>query len=215
MTDSFRIPAGRSALLIDGDNLGAALVPQILQHSGGAEVRRVYANLCQRKDWADQPDLRAIHSGTGKNATDMLIAIEAMELALSGAVASVVLASSDGDFAHLAHRLRERGMFVTGMGEGKTPAGFRKACSRFVELAQPDPPAAPTPPVRKLSGHEKAVIQLLTTQGGKMQIGKIGAAAGLTLTEIGASNWRGWLTARPHLFACDPKGPQAQVRLKA
>ena len=107
MTDSFRIPAGRSALLIDGDNLGAALVPQILRHSGGAEVRRVYANLCQRKDWADQPDLRAIHSGTGKNATDMLIAIEAMELALSGAVASVVLASSDADFAHLAHRLRE------------------------------------------------------------------------------------------------------------
>ena len=48
-----------------------------------------------------------MHAGTGKNASDLLLALDAVELALRGDVDHFVIASSDGDFSHLALRLRE------------------------------------------------------------------------------------------------------------
>ncbi|WP_235933364.1 hypothetical protein [Paragemmobacter ruber] len=36
---------------------------------------------------------------------------------------------------------------------------------------------------------------------------------GIRITDTPERTWRAWLMARPQHFACDPKGPDAKVRL--
>ena len=69
---------------------------------------------------------------TGKNASDITLVIEAMDLLHTGLYDGFCLVSSDSDFTRLASRLREQGVAVYGFGERKTPESFRQACSRFI-----------------------------------------------------------------------------------
>ena len=70
----------------------------------------------------------------GKNASDIGLIIDAMDILYTGDVQGFCLVSSDGDFNKLATRLREAGKFVIGMGEKKTPESFRVSCERFIFL---------------------------------------------------------------------------------
>lgn len=70
----------------------------------------------------------------GKNATDSALIIDAMDILYTGNVEGFCIVSSDGDFTRLASRLRESGMEVVGMGEGKTPKSFKAACSVFTNI---------------------------------------------------------------------------------
>ena len=70
----------------------------------------------------------------GKNASDIGLIIDAMDILYTGDVQGFCLVSSDGDFNKLATRLREAGKFVIGMGEKKTPESFRASCERFIFL---------------------------------------------------------------------------------
>jgi NYN domain len=210
MTDTFRL-ATATALLIDGDNLSPALAGTILRACGPVPaIRRVYADLTTRCGWAAVPGLRAVHAGQGKNAADLLLTIEAMELALNGTAGGFAIASSDGDFAHLAHRLRERGHPVTGIGEGKAPDRFRAACTRFVDLGPAPAPQAPPP-----SPAETLIIEVLQAQG-TMALARLGSVAGKDggLKAKGIPNLRRWLTDRPALFALAPKGTDTMVSLR-
>ena len=69
---------------------------------------------------------------TGKNASDITLVIDAMDLLHSGRFDGFCLVSSDSDFTRLAARIREQGVDVFGFGEQKTPESFRQACRRFV-----------------------------------------------------------------------------------
>jgi hypothetical protein len=60
--------------------------------------------------------------------------IDAMDMLYTSELEGFCLVSSDSDFTKLASRLRESGKTVIGMGEGKTPSPFRKACDIFTEL---------------------------------------------------------------------------------
>lgn len=162
MTDGFRLSRSLSAVMIDGDNISPARADDILsrlERAGMPEIRRVYGNIALTKGWGTRPGFRTIHSGEGKNATDLLLAIETMDLLHQGRLGRLVLVSSDGDYTHLVHRLREEGVEVIGMGESKTPTTMREACSHFVELealqkAEPSDPAMPpraAPPVIALA----------------------------------------------------------------
>ena len=75
----------------------------------------------------------------GKNAADLALAIDAIDLFHTGGIEGFCLVSSDSDFSHLALRLREHGVMVIGYGERKAPASFRRACDRFIELVPPPP----------------------------------------------------------------------------
>src|SRR3546814_2590807 len=68
----------------------------------------------------------------GKNASDIALVIDAMDLMHSGRFDGFCLVSSDSDFTRLAARIREQGIAVYGFGEQKTPQSFRHACKRFV-----------------------------------------------------------------------------------
>jgi hypothetical protein len=69
---------------------------------------------------------------TGKNASDIALVIDAMDLLHSGRFEGFCLVSSDSDFTRLASRLREQGADVFGFGEQKTPESFRQACRKFI-----------------------------------------------------------------------------------
>jgi len=69
---------------------------------------------------------------TGKNASDIALVIDAMDLLHTGRFDGFCLVSSDSDFTRLASRIREQGINVYGFGEQKTPESFRQACHRFV-----------------------------------------------------------------------------------
>ena len=141
----------RIALLIDADNAPASKIDVILAEvarHGAANVRRAYGN------WKS-PHLKAweatLHSyairpiqqfaySTGKNASDMAMVIDAMDLLYARSLDAFAIVSSDADFTPLVMRLQTDGVKVFGFGEKKTPDPFVNACSQFtyVEgLAQP------------------------------------------------------------------------------
>jgi uncharacterized LabA/DUF88 family protein len=79
----------------------------------------------------------------GKNASDIALVIDAMDLLHSGRFDGFCLVSSDSDFTRLAARIREEGVEVYGFGEQKTPESFRQACKRFIYTENLLPSAVP------------------------------------------------------------------------
>ena len=135
--------AVRLAVLIDADNVRAAAAEAILNEIasyGDPSLRRVYgdwssAALTQWKEQARNLGL-VMHQQSantkGKNASDIGLVIDAMDILHAGKVDGFVLVSSDSDFTRLASRIREDGLQVIGIGEAKTPESLRKVCNRFV-----------------------------------------------------------------------------------
>jgi hypothetical protein len=133
----------RLAVLIDADNTSAKIVDGLfaeIAKIGEASVRRIYGDFAhsRSKGWADTLSKYAIIPQqqfaytVGKNASDITLVIDAMDLLHSGRFDGFCLVSSDSDFTRLAARIREQGVDVFGFGEHKTPESFRQACRRFV-----------------------------------------------------------------------------------
>ncbi len=216
---------GRVAVLVDGDNVSARYAEDILSMAAAAgrvDLARVYAAMNRPTDWVGRAGFRLMHAGAGKNAADLLLSIDAMELALVAGFDAFVIATSDGDFTHLAQRLRERGLRVLGMGESKAPADFRMACGEFRALDGPAPdPAptarAPTPPIaRSLDEKIRDLIAEHSTQGRGMRLAELSAKMhsrhGTRIGTFPEKTWRAYFVARPAQFELDPRGPDAMVR---
>ena len=75
-----------------------------------------------------------ITGSTRKNATDMKMTIDAMDLLFRGNITGFGIMSSDSDFMPLAMRIRQEGLPVYGFGSAKTPEAFKQACSRFIDV---------------------------------------------------------------------------------
>lgn len=145
---------GNVALLIDADNASAAhfdSVMTVLAELGTVNIRRAYGNWSKTtlKTWAALSVAQAIEPQQqfdltkGKNATDMKMTIDAMDLMASGRVDGFGLMSSDSDFTPLVTRIRQQGIPVYGFGSANTPEGFRRACTRFIDVAALKPAAVP------------------------------------------------------------------------
>jgi uncharacterized LabA/DUF88 family protein len=145
----------RFAVLIDADNTSPRIVAGLFEEIakfGEASSRRIYGDFSspRSKGWADVLQKYAIDPyqqfayTTGKNASDIALVIDAMDLLHSGRFDGFCLVSSDSDFTRLASRLREEGADVYGFGARKTPESFRQACRRFIytENLVPEPPAS-------------------------------------------------------------------------
>lgn len=133
----------RLAMLVDAENATPRLLREMLDEAskhGTVTVRRIYENWTSpgMNNWQKPAKTLAFMTQhqqaytTGKNAADMFLAIEAMDLLHSGDVEGFCLVSSDSDFTGLAKRLREAGMLVVGIGKKTTPESFRNACEVFV-----------------------------------------------------------------------------------
>ncbi|MFM2391308.1 MAG: hypothetical protein RLZZ437_2863 [Pseudomonadota bacterium] len=154
------------AVLIDADNVLARHAEAILKEVGTIgepALRRVYGDWSssQLAGWkATARDLGLVmHQQSantkGKNASDIGLVIDAMDILHAGKFDGFVLVSSDSDFTRLASRIREEGLEVVGIGEAKTPESLRKVCNRFILIenimseAEADlrstPPPVPAP----------------------------------------------------------------------
>jgi uncharacterized LabA/DUF88 family protein len=168
MANEHRSP--RLAVLIDADNTSARIADGLfaeIAKIGEASVRRIYGDFSSSRSrgWAEVLAKHAIIPQqqfaytTGKNASDITLVIDAMDLLHSGRFDGFCLVSSDSDFTRLAARIREQGVDVYGFGEQKTPESFRQACRRFIytenllqERPSKDKPEAPAPaPLQPLS----------------------------------------------------------------
>ena len=135
----------RIALLIDADNAPSEMIDEILTELstfGVINTRRAYGNWTkpglhgwQSKllEYALRP-MQQFDYSKGKNATDMAMTIDAMDLLYRGKVDGFAIMSSDSDFTPLAMRLRQDGVLVYGFSNIKTPLAFQTACTRFIEV---------------------------------------------------------------------------------
>ncbi len=193
MTDP-RLP--RLAVLIDADNASAKIADGLFEEIakiGEASVRRIYGDFSsgRSKGWTDQLSKHAIipHQQfaytSGKNASDIALVIDAMDLLHSGKFDGFCLVSSDSDFTRLAARIREQGIDVFGFGEQKTPESFRQACRRFVYTENLLPGASadgddretktrPLQPPNKATPIIRKIIQQIETEDGWVPLGQVG-----------------------------------------
>jgi uncharacterized LabA/DUF88 family protein len=188
--------SSRLAVLIDADNASAKIADGLFEEIakiGEASVRRIYGDFSstRSKPWANILSKHAIIPQqqfaytTGKNASDITLVIDAMDLLHSGRFDGFCLVSSDSDFTRLAARIREQGVDVFGFGEQKTPESFRQACRRFVytenllptapanaqgvtSTVKPlQPPSAATPIIKK-------IIAQMESEEGWVTLGAVG-----------------------------------------
>ena len=133
------------AVLIDADNSSVNSISSILEEVakyGIASVKRVYGDWSSDslKKWREVLLPHAITPvqqfayTSGKDATDMILIIDAMDLLYGGALDGFCIVSSDSDFTPLASRIRESGLIVYGFGRKKTPEPFKKACDKFISI---------------------------------------------------------------------------------
>jgi hypothetical protein len=143
------------ALLIDGENCAPELAASALEKAenfGVVRVRRVYANWASanHRGWMDvvaRYRLEPIHHArmvTGKNATDIALVVDAMDLLHLGEIACFCLVASDSDYTPLVQRLRAANRIVVGLGRAQTASALTEACSVFLTLEASSTATAPT-----------------------------------------------------------------------
>ncbi len=201
------------ALLIDMDNVSAKYVKSILDELktyGTISIRRIYGNWKKANGWTE--DILLEHSiqpiqqfdyTKGKNATDMAMVIDAMDILYSSDINVFCIVTSDSDFTKLAMRLRESQIFVIGMGESKTPTALTKACDKFVHLdliaaddsdvevgenkvapAQGEIDSNVTP----IEEIQEAVINMIT-ESDEITLGEVGSTLGRMFTDFDVRNY--------------------------
>ncbi len=115
---------------------------------GGIAVQRAYANWSDprlnvmRGDIVDlgiEPiQMFGFGKGAAKNASDIQLAIDAVDCAISRpSIETFVIVSGDGGFSALAKKLHEYGKAVVGCAYRRvTNRAFEAVCDRFVWIAQ-------------------------------------------------------------------------------
>jgi len=201
--------AARVALLVDGENITSALAGKLIVQasaSGALAIKRVYGNAKRIPGWDAAPGLRLIHSGDGKNSADLLLTVQAMDIAAKGQADVFALASSDGDFAHLATHLREAGFQVIGLGEAKAPANFRKNCTRWVTL---DTSACEV---------DKRIREEFRKHPGGLLIAQVNPTIrnqlNITVKDLTEPTWRAYFKQRSAEYDLTGSGQQTRITLR-
>lgn len=133
------------ALLIDAENTSAKYLGSILKELleyGTVTYKRAYGDFTDStlSDWnrkaleysivpIQQPRYRR-----AKNAADIMLVIDAMDILYSGKVDGFCIVSSDSDFTRLVNRLREEGIDVIGIGKQDASKAFKAACTEYKSL---------------------------------------------------------------------------------
>jgi len=155
----------RVMLLIDADNVSGDVIEQAVQLTlaeyGAVHVRRAYCNAetaVKQQALFKRLSVRPmVNLSAGKNSTDIALAVDAMDLAISERPDVAVLVSSDSDFAPLVIRLREKGCRVTGIGQqGKTGEETTMVYDEFTDLRHQ---ATRAPAAREPAAAKRAAVR--------------------------------------------------------
>ncbi|MEZ8613822.1 NYN domain-containing protein [Vibrio sp. 10N.222.51.C8] len=131
----------RVALMIDGENISAKHIYKCIDKAeayGDVIIKRVYANVAKTNNaWGEHAasqSVRYIHAqetANKKNTTDMLLAIDTMELALTNRADTFIFCSDDSDFGPLIQKLIELEKTVIGVGTNKANDGYKSSYTDF------------------------------------------------------------------------------------
>lgn len=130
------------ALLIDAENISSKYLEAVVRevtNNGRIVYSRFYGDIRKLSDdWNTKAINLAIkpqhqyNVATKKNAADMAMALDAMEIMYQEKVNVFFIVSSDSDFTPLATKLKEGGMYVYGIGdEQKVSDAFKSSCNEF------------------------------------------------------------------------------------
>jgi len=140
-------PKQKIALFIDADNAPSNKFEDVLSEVakyGVVTIRKAYGNWKKPalKSWEDllheyaiQP-IQQYDLSKGKNASDIALVIDAMDVMYTKDIDVMCFVSSDCDFTPMVTRALAEGKVVLGFGERKTPSPFVNACSKFLFLDQ-------------------------------------------------------------------------------
>lgn len=133
----------RIALFIDCDNISHKAIEGIineLSKYGVVNIRQAYGNWTKDnlKNWEEKllefaiKPIQQFDYSRNKNATDILMTIDAIDLLHTKDIDAFAFATSDSDFTPVVMRVQAEGIKVYGFGEKKTPKPFMVACSQFI-----------------------------------------------------------------------------------
>ncbi len=198
----------RLAVLIDADNVSAQIADGLFKKIasiGEASVRRIYGDFSDARlaPWKAALSRHAIHSHQqvtwvpGKNASDIALVIDAMDLLYRGHIDGFCIVSSDSDFTSLAIRIRETGAKVFGFGKRTTVNAFQQACGQFYFVESFLPPVRANvvqlaPPPVKTSAPQ--------TKSAQPESAKLSPAQAITLLKAAFSKTKGkdgWVNIGP------------------
>ncbi len=131
------------ALFIDCDNISHKAIEGIiseLSNYGVVNIRQAYGNWTKSnlKNWESKllefaiKPIQQFDYSKQKNATDILMTIDAIDMLHTKKIDAFAIATSDSDFTPVVMRVQQEGIKVFGFGEKKTPDAFMAACSQFI-----------------------------------------------------------------------------------
>lgn len=137
----------RVAVLVDCDNTSPEVLEfalRVVAQFGRVVLRRGYGNHATLANKWQEALVRLAFTpclqyqyASGKNTSDIALALDAMEALFDHRADTFCLVTSDSDFAYLCRKLRERGATVHIVGEAKTPDALRNASDQFFEWMKP------------------------------------------------------------------------------
>lgn len=229
------------ALLIDCENAKADSIDGILGELAGKgtiNIRRAYGNWKNQAGWeaklhpfAIQPIQQFAYT-KGKNAIDMCMAIEAMDLLYTEKIDCFALVTSDSDFTPLVLKLLAKGKSVIGFGESKTPEPFKKACSVFIHTdnfkeasdENPIPAASARKTKNELRGNTelmnvlRAAIESMKDENGLAAMTRIGQYisnhSSLSCKNNGYTRWSDLIRATGYFEETSAENNQPSFRSK-
>lgn len=180
------------ALFIDADNAPAGKFEDVLNEVakyGVVTIRKAYGNWKSPtlKAWEDMLHEYAIQPiqqydlTKGKNASDIAMVIDAMDVMYTKQIDVMCFVSSDSDFTPLVTRVLAEGKVVLGFGERKTPSPFVNACSKFLFLDQDKEETKSTVKSKNIKSDTKLInllrqaIEATEDEDGWAALGPIGA----------------------------------------
>ena len=135
----------RFALLIDSENTSVKYLDTILKELrkyGLVTYKRMYGDFTMGSlsEWNEKALEYAIvpiqqpRYSKAKNAADIMLVIDAMDILYTKNVDGFCIVSSDSDFTRLVNRLSEDGMMVIGMGKSDASKTLKTACTEYKNL---------------------------------------------------------------------------------
>lgn len=136
----------RIALLVDYDNFNQEDYFKILfdelNDIGEVIIGRAYFSNTEDKKIADKfkrlglDPIYQIRFSTGKNAVDIRMSIEAIELLNKDYINAFCLATHDSDFTPLVKKLKEHNKYLIGAGRDDVSKHFKNACDTYINVEQ-------------------------------------------------------------------------------
>jgi hypothetical protein len=148
---------GPLAILIDAENVGAANAGAIISQArkwGDSAIVRIFGDFTANRhaEWCELARtygfelVTQLNGGKGKNSTDIVLTIHAMDLLYGSGVDGFCIVSNDRDFLPLAMRLKAAGKKVYAVCD-KLDERMTAAFTKAIALAPPKLQiSAPTPP---------------------------------------------------------------------